>query len=260
MATTLTATANTSTAAVLLVVDAPAGSSLVALTRTDVNGSRPVRLLDGQDLDGTGALTITDYEPALTGTVGYAVTILDGATREDATATVTFEGTAMLPRLAPAVRPDLGVTLSMVRTYEASRASTTTVHDVIGRRDPLVSLGVQGARRGVMGLFCPTYADALDVEAALGAGEVVLLRQQTYPGMDLYLTATSSLVRPSDEETTIRRWEVTVEFVETAAPLGALYGALGWDYAASLARNATFADSLAEFATFGDLTAGPAVV
>lgn len=260
MATTLTATANTTTAAVLLVVDAPTGATLVALTRTDVNGSRPVRLLDGQGLDGTGALTITDYEPALTGAVGYAVTVLNGAVREDATDTVTFDGTVMLPRLAPAVRPDLGVTLTMVRTYEASRASTTTVHDVIGRPDPLVSLGVQGTRRGTLGLFAPTYSGALDVEAALGAGEVVLLRQQTYAGLDMYLTATSSQVRPFDDETTIRRWEVTVEYVETAAPLGALYGALGWDYAASLARNATFADSLAEFALFSDLTAGPAVV
>jgi len=260
VATTLTATANATTAAVLLVVDAPTGATLVALTRTDVNGSRPVRLLDGQDLDGTGALTITDYEPALTGAVGYAVTILDGVTREDATDTVTFDGTAMLPRLAPAVRPDLGVTLTMVRTYEATRASTTTVHDVIGRTDPLVSLGVQGTRRGALGLFCPTYADARAVEATLGAGEVVLLRTQEFEGLDMYLVGTSSQVRPFDDETTIRRWEVVVEFVETAAPLGALYGALGWDYAASLARNATFADSLAEFATFGDLTAGPAVV
>lgn len=260
MATTLTATANTTTASVLLVVDAPTGATLVALTRTDVNGSRPVRLLDGQDLDGTGALTITDYEPALTGSVGYAVTVLAGVTREDATATATLASTAILPRLAPAVRPDLGVTLSMVRAYESSRPASTTEHVVIGRRDPLVALGVQGTRRGTLGLFCPTYADVIAVEAALGTGEIVLLRQQDFPGLDMYLTAITSQVRPFDEETTVRRWECVVEYVETAAPTGALYGALGWDYAASLARNATFAESLAEFATFGDLTAGPAVV
>lgn len=255
MTTTITATPNTSNGSVVVEVAAPLTATLVSLTRTDVNGLHSVRLYADQDLSD-GELVVTDAEAALTGSVVYAVTV-DDSGLEDATDTATFDGDTVAPRIAPAVRPDLGVELTSVLTYTSRRETTSVVHQVIGRADPLVSIGVQAKRTGQMGLFCLTYADALAVEDALGTGEILLLRQQDYPGLDMYFTGTASDLRPFDDVTATRRWEVTVEFTEVAWPTGDLFGSIGWTVGASLARNATLADSMAEFATIGDLAVGP---
>lgn len=68
-ATKLTATVLPEFAAVqLAVTDAPAGP--LEVLRTDVNGTSPVRQLDGQETTA-GTLALVDYEPAMTGPVTY---------------------------------------------------------------------------------------------------------------------------------------------------------------------------------------------
>ena len=75
------------------------------ITRTDANGTAPVRTAPGQDTTGTtgsATMTVTDYELALTGTATYTVT--DG---HGATATVV-----LTPGFTPATAATTGVWLT----------------------------------------------------------------------------------------------------------------------------------------------------
>lgn len=258
MTTTVTTVPQTSIASIVVTVSGHTSGTLVALTRTDANGSRAVRLYEDQDLS-SGLLVVTDAEAALVGPVVYSATVSVSGTAETATESTQFED-GISPRLHPAIRPDLGVTLSHVLQYNSTRPTATTVHQVIDRREPLVALGVQGARTGVIDLFANTYTDARAIESTLGQGETMMLRQAEYGGLDMYFTALSTEVYPDESRTAVRRWIVRVEFQEISWPSTPLFGSVGWTIAASLARNATLADSQAEFPTVGDLLIGPEVL
>lgn len=247
--TALTATAYDDRAAVLLqVTGAPAGP--VTITRTDANGTAPVRLLPDQE-PIAGVLTVYDYEAALDGTATYAATD---------SAAVTVAAAALVnvpaPRLAAAVLPHLSATLAAVTDYDAARDSTATVHRPAFRSDALVVTGPMRYRSGTLTAWAGSYADARAVEEVLSSGEVALLRQPTYAGMDMYLTATGVRVSPLGDETTTRRWEVTVDYQEVKAPTGPVRSGAAWTLDGVEAIG-TFATVAATFATFTALTVGP---
>lgn len=247
--TALTATAKDDRAAVLLSVTA-APDTLLTIYREDANGTAPVRLMDWQR-PISGVLTAYDYEAVLDGAVYYSV--FDGATQL-ATAGVTTA--AVQPVLSVAVLPHLRVALAAVTDYDASRDSTATVHRPAFRSDALVVTGPMRYRSGTLTAWAGSYADARAVEEVLSSGEVALLRQPTYPGMDMYLTATGVRVSPRGDETTTRRWEVTVDYEEVKAPTGPAGSGAAWTLDGVEALG-TFATVTATFATFTALTVGP---
>lgn len=225
------------------------GTGPTTITRVDVNGARPVRLLDGQE-PIAGVLTVTDYEPALTGSIRYDVTDTDGVTTSQTIAAPVVSN----PWLHVPVLPSVRVELDLVTDYNAERPNGTTVHEVIGREDPLPVMGPSRTRRGRARVWAPDYATARAAEDVLRQGEVVMLRQPTYPGLDMYLVPESLQVVPIGATVEGQRWALEFGYLEVAAPTGPLLGGTGWSFA-DVAKFATFADVRATYDTFADLTA-----
>lgn len=282
MTTTLTLTPDPTRAAVVLLVrGAPAGT--VTITRVDANGTRPVRQLPGQTVIG-GTLVAVDYEAALAGRppvtlpaaypgggvypgqviptdpwgdqakplIRYDVLDAAGA-RTSATTSLTGVD---FPQMQVAQVPQLRRALQSVTGYTAERATTTTVHQVIGRVDPVVTIGKMRLRTGTLTAWCADHAAAQAIEALAGRGQLLLLRQPDHPGLDLYFSTTRTTVAPDSAQTERRRWSVALDYVETAAPRGDLLGSLGWDFD-TVADAGSFAALRATYATFTDLTVGP---
>ena len=209
-----------------------------------------MRLLEGQEIiDGT--LVVEDAEAALLGAITYQLT---SATGETTTASTSLAGTTGY-LLAPAIYPQWAVSVPLVTVYEATRTTATIVHEVIGREDPVMRLGAFRLRRGTLTLWCADYAA---LTAALGVyqrGEVVLLRQGDYPGLDMYHVATEA--RESGYDEAWRRWRLDVTYVETAFPRGPLLGASTWTWDDQAASFPTWDAVAAFFATWNDTQIGP---
>lgn len=228
--------------------------SLVALTRSDVNGSAPVRLAADQEFD-EGSLIATDYESALTGLVAYEAILLNSTTslQERVSATATLAGQVTRPVLSPATLPQFQTSVRMVTNrYSATRASMGTVHDVIGRPDPLVTLGALKTRADSYELLVDSYEQGRAIQEVYQRGEVVLLRDPTVPAADMYHVATRVTLVPDQTA-----WLMTVAYVEVVRPTGPLLGALGWTFDAALTALGTFNGARAAYPTFNDYTVGP---
>ncbi|KFD43155.1 hypothetical protein IU11_14025 [Cellulosimicrobium sp. MM] len=236
----------------------PADWHLDTLTRSDANGTVPVRLPVGFDLSD-GLLVHDDAENALTGIIQYTAVVRYLATSTTAVYTGQIDTTGLWSHyyIAPAVLPALRSSVSLVETYDAESRSSSTVFDIIGRQDPLVSIGVQRTRIGTLRAWCDDYSVAQDVRRTAGRGQALMLRQPDYEGLDMYFVVTSARVGQYQENTPTRRWYVDVAFTEVRRPDAPLLGAVDWNFEESSERNATFYNSLQEFPTFLDLKIGP---
>ena len=197
------------------------------ITRTDTNGTATVRLSPAQDAAGTSGsatMTVTDYEAALTGVVSYTVTDGDGGTAT-ATSTATAGAGVWLtlpansnpgaPTAPPFVQP------TMITGYDKSAESNGSLHKIIGRADPIANPGPLTLGDGTVELWCPDYAAAAAVRALLADGDVAQLRQASFPGLDMYLTATAVTVTPTTVgamTSGAQSWTATVTFDEVRAP------------------------------------------
>lgn len=194
------------------------------ITRTDANGTAPVRLSPAQDAEGasgSATMTVTDYEAALTGPVSYTVTDGNGATATASSTTGASPGVWLtLPAgsdpAAPAPPPFVQPT--MVSQFDSSAESNGTVHKIIGRADPIANPGPLTLGAGSLELWCPDYTAADSVRALLAAGDVAQLRQPTFPGMDVYLVATHVQTRPTALVAGTQSWTVVVQYTQVAAP------------------------------------------
>lgn len=248
----LAVTPQTGTSSVLLQVFPEAvGGTVTSILRNDANGTAPVRTLDGY-LPTDSNVILVDYEPALVGPITYTVTI-DGT---DYTATTSLAGNTK-PWLFVPIYPQLSVQVPLVTGYDATRASQSTIHEIVGRQDPLVTIGRLAKRRGRLSVFCPDHATAMGVVEVYSLGQVVMLRQATHSGMDMYHVATDVAVSPLTVDGGGSRWQVSVSFVEVQRPTGPLLGALGWTFDDVATGYASFNTLVAEFETFDDLTLGP---
>ena len=195
-----------------------------SITRSDANGTDvPVREGPaGLDVPyGQTTLSMWDWEAALTGTVTYTAHDGNGGT---ATAATTFDALGVLPFLtAPATAvPGVGtvpagVAIELVTGYTESVETAGTLHAIIGRADKVATPGPLSLRRGTVDLFCSTYAAAVAVRALAASGEILLLRQPTFPGLDMYLYPQSVAARPESENTATRRWIVSLSYEQVLA-------------------------------------------
>lgn len=122
-----------------------------------------------------------------------------------------------LPSTASAPGVPTSVDVDLVTGLSESSTSGGTVHRVVGRADPLVNAGPLSTRAGNLDAFAPDYATADSLRALLASGAVALLRQPTYPGLDLYFVATSVDVTPETPSPT-QRWKASIAYVEVVAP------------------------------------------
>lgn len=236
---------------------------IIGLTRSDTNGARDVRAVEGVRMED-GTYLVTDHEAALTGLIVYTVAtqrvdVPDPApTTEVATASTRLDVEGN--RFTQVVTPRLTASSPIVETYEADQPGSGTVHDVIDRRDPLVTKGVLRLRRGRMTVWNLDYDRALALVALFDAGDEVLWRQDEHAGLDMYFVPQNARTRPYDAQTHVRRWAVELDYVEVAVPTAPIAGDAVWNYRAGAERNATYWDDLREFPTYADRRNGPPVV
>lgn len=208
------------------VTPAPTTWGGTVITRTDANGTA---LVVREDLEGNdtvaGAMTIRDYEAALVGAVQYTVTDGNGGVANAPLITATAQTNAghgswlTLPATArpgvpaaPTARP------LFVLDFDESSESRGTLHEIVGRWDPIDNPGPLGSRAGALECFCQTYAEAKAIRTALAAGDVGLIRQPDFPGLDLYFTADAVRIVKEDLDSATRRWAATIAYTEVAAP------------------------------------------
>lgn len=250
-----------------------AGYGPLTIQRTDDNGTHLVRLDDGIEPDASGNLTVTDYEPALRGTVSYVVRDGLGATASDTLTDLMPPGTQLLAAvgLSALVDVPLLVEYDDERTYQEL---TVDPKAVIGREDFTAAVtGDYGwsKRQGTLRILCYEHGQTSDAawQAAKAIavhytqGRVMLLRQATYTGLDLYHVGKSVRVVPDvalaptpDSGEQVRRvWAVEVDYVETGWPSGPMVG-VSWTYADLKAGYLAYWNLPATFATYADLKSG----
>lgn len=250
-----------------------AGYGPLSIQRTDDNGTHLVRLEDGVEPDTSGNLTVTDYEPALRGAVTYVVRDGLGATATDTLTDLMPPGTQLLAAvgLSALVEVPLLVEYDDERTYQEL---TVDPKAVIGREDFTAAVtGDYGwsKRQGTLRILCYEHGQTSDAawQAAKAIavhytqGRVMLLRQATYTGLDLYHVGKVVRVVPDvalaptpDSGEAVRRvWAVEVDYVETGWPSGPMVG-VSWTYADVKAGYLAYWNLPATFATYADLKAG----
>lgn len=236
--TTLTTTPDIATASVLLSITKTA--TVTRIERTDINGTHEVRVpAYTLPSTGTGKLYVTDYEAAH-GLSTYRVYHSGTAVAATATATLTLSS----PWLFVPVLPELSAAVTQITTYQSARSSSTILHKVIDRREPVVKMGKLGLREGQLDIWCPDYLTTRTLDAAVDSGEILMLRQEV-PRLDMWFTVSDTDVQPISEEGALTKYRYTVRFHETLRPEGLLKGARGW----------TFDELAASFSTFDQVTA-----
>ena len=228
------------------------GEYVKTVYRTDVNGTAQVRTLAGY-LPGAPnqPVNIIDQEAALEGGVSYEVTTSAGVFAASA-----VMGTSQ-PWLTVVIDPSQAVTVPMVSNYSAGRAAQTTVHQIIGRSDPLVTLGPLSTREGTLEFWCPDHATARSIERLYARRMVMLLRTSLHDGLDVYHVPRSTDVAPLNIEGGETRWAVRVTYVEVRRPTGNVLGTLGWDYDSVLAASAAYTAVTLAFEDYDALEIGP---
>ncbi|MCZ9883721.1 hypothetical protein [Arthrobacter sp. B2a2-09] len=249
--TTLTAVPDPSTGSIQLSITQT--NSVTKITRSDANGIAEVRVAAGQlPSASTGTTIVTDYEAA-SGVCNYTVTTTN--TSDIATASTTL--TLAKPWLMVPIAPNYSSTVETVTNYGAGRSSNSTVHQIIGRADPLVVLGKLGTRTGTLEIWTDSIASANALARVFDRGEIVMLKQGDNAGMDMYFTADDLDISPySVAGAGLTRYKFTVRYREVVRPYGNLAGALGWTFDALASRYSTFDQILADYATFDALTLG----
>lgn len=247
--TTLTATPDIATASVLLTITKT--ETVSHIERTDINGTHRVRVPEFT-LPSTeaGVLHLTDYE-ASHGVNTYRVYHSGSTNVASASAVLAL----VQPWLFVPVLPNKSVSVAQITTYNASRASSTILHKVIDRTEPVVNMGKLGLREGQLDIWCPDYLTTRSLDEALNTGEVMMLRQEV-PGLDMWFTTSEVDVQPFSEQGLQTRYRYSVRFQETLRPDGFLKGARGWTFDELAESFASFDQVTAAYATFDDLLIG----
>lgn len=245
--TVITATVVEAYAAVRLAVSGVAVDGPLTITRTDANGVNDVRLAAGAVVSA-GLLAVVDYEPALLGPVTY--------TADGASVTVDL-GAQLAPRLSVVGRPALARNVVELASYAETSDAAPYIARVYMRTDDLPITAPLSLRSGPLVLHLTDYAEAKAVRDLASAGQILQLRQPTFPGLDLYLVPSRVSLNTVNETLTPAEWRVTFEYVETPWPQMPLQGGAGWTYSDLVDQGGTYATLKATWATYFVLAVGP---
>lgn len=256
MAASIALTPRPDLAAMIVDVDTD-GLTLTSLWRDDANGSAPVRTGEGV-LPSAAPPVLFDYDLALaphpaigTSWVRYTATFADGPT-----VTASFTGWAdeiSESRVHVPVWPTRSAWVRLITNYDARRRSGNTIHEVIDRPDPAVTLAPLRTRGGTLELWAESYVDAAALAAVHELRHVLMLRQTAHAGLDMFYVVDGDVAVSPYAVADPIRWAVRVPYLEVARPTGPLLENLGWTFADVRVEFATFADLPGEFGTFADL-------
>lgn len=232
--------------------DPDAGEYVSSIYRTDVNGTAQVRTLLGVlPSDPDDLVNVYDQEAALAGEVSYEIT----SSVTVYTVAATMEGAQ--PWLTVVLDPKQASAVPLVLNYNGGRQASSTVHEIVGRTDPLVTLGVLRTRQGMLEFWCPDHATVRTLERLYAKNMVMLLREPLHPGMDLYHVPTGTDISPLSIEGRLTRWGLRVNYIEVKRPSGNVLGTLGWDYDDVAASYPDYASLLAVYEDYEGLEIGP---
>jgi hypothetical protein len=245
--TVITATVVQAYAAVRLAVSGVAVDGPLTITRTDANGVHDVRLAAGAVVSA-GLLAAVDYEPALVGPVTY---VADGAS-------VTVDlGAQLAPRLSVVGRPAVARNAVELVAYSETSDAAPYIARVYMRQDELPITAPLSLRSGPLVLHLATYEEAKAVRDLAAAGQVLQLRQPSFPGLDLYLVPSRVSLNTVNESLTVPEWRVTIEYLETPWPVLPLSAGASWTYSDLVAQGGTYATLGATWPSYFDLAVGP---
>lgn len=192
------------------------------LRRTDANGAQvPVRMAPQQDVDGSGAMTVVDYEADLSGQpVTY--TVLDGFSNTQSTTTSQRAGylyltevTKLTPDLPAAPQPAWARALTATQWSETTQAQILSI-DRLGTGVDFDSSAGMGLRDLSITVLCADYKSARQLVQHCAASGIMLLSQPDYLGADSYViarTATQVAALPGGS-----KWVVNLSLIEVAKP------------------------------------------
>lgn len=249
----------------------PDAYTIGKVMRSDANGTHSVRVEAGVLPTAATVLVLLDYEAPLLwhAVVRYDVydtgNVVRGSVSVDATSPYWAEQRGVLYLGVP-LYPSYGLTLndgadpaqSVITDYTDVHSGQSTVHQVVGRSDPVVVLRPGGTRVGTFTMACPSLAASQEVAGVLALPQVFHLRQSDQANLDLYFVVANTTHShgaadwaqiPQPE----RRWFLEVEFVEVAWPPGVLVPVTVWTYADVLAGYGDYNAVAAVFATYADL-------
>jgi hypothetical protein len=105
------------------------------------------------------------------------------------------------------------ITPRLVLGYAARQQSRNVVHEVIGRRDPDVTLRPAGTRTGTLRLLFLTEAAAASAFDDLGSADVWTLLDADVSTIGMAFVVDGQMEVSLDDRT-ITRWTVSVEYRE----------------------------------------------
>lgn len=245
MSLTVTIDLARSNGSVRLNIDSTA--AVTSVVRADANGTRPVRTRAGL-LPRTGVFAVYDFEPSISGALNYRVTSSEG-TVEVWTSLATGDG--MNPIFTLPSVPEYFVSVELVTDYSAARESRSTIHEVIGRDDPMIALGNLRTRRGTLEIWSAEYQQARNLETLVERGQIAQYRQSEHPGMDMYLAVTSLDTAPDED-----KWKTSLGYAEVNWPLGDVISDPAWTFTALAAGHPSFTAVAQEYDNFHQLTIG----
>jgi|GEM_PF-4136313 len=254
MITSFTAAWNTSTFGVDIAfsfASAPVQEAFMGLTRTDRNGTRPVRLDAGLTPAPGVITTLTDTEASLVGEVRYTLKTRIGSSLSDfGTASVTDSGITT-PIIHAVTDPARRYQALTIPDLSAGWEWGNIVTPIIGSEFPRVTPGVQLARTPSLTVICESLADAHALRAALAYGNTYMLRLPEHSA-DMYFVPLTAALSPAAANGAATVWKVQLDAQEVAWPAGPIQSAVGRSYGDDLAAHPTYDASLSAFPTYSD--------
>ncbi|MFL6094573.1 MAG: hypothetical protein ACJ71Y_03915 [Blastococcus sp.] len=262
----ITVTAQTPLQTVLHVVEG--ATATTRILRTDANGTIALRVPAGTFPLPPGSTTdLVDYEYSMVAGTEVAWTAYNAAGAANGSlkhVANTARGAAVLT--CPLL-PDLGQVLtdpadpspgSVVTVFDSTRDGLSTLHQVVGRDDPIITPRPSAFPVGTLQIVCPSLAEARGLAAMLSRGYIWMLRQSDQLNLDFYLVVTATRLEHSELNWTQsprpeRRWTVSASYAQIAAPGPDVTPLVGWTYATVPVSYRTYAELLGPFATYADL-------
>ena len=103
-----------------------------------------------------------------------------------------------------------------ITSLTTGRLGHATVHEIIGRADPIVVGAGLRLRTGHLSVQCLTLATALAIVARCAAGVVTVVASE-HPGLTgIKIAATATQVTPAQRTAAGWQWLVDVDWVEVA--------------------------------------------
>ena len=246
----LTATPEPDVRDIRLQYTVPAGGTSVAFSRTGPSGT-PAAVRGYTSVPAApGLLIARDFEAPIGVPLVYTATTRNssGTVIDTATATVTMTSAGCDDMwLTDLARPGNTLQVLIEQLPELEYATPATVHDIIGRRTPVVTSDVARTPAFELSVLTETLDDRDSARALLGNGVTVLLRTPPEDGIgNLYLAVLGFTEQRVVTDGTVpdRRFVITARQVDRPDP--ALY---------TPSPPSTYATVKAHYATYAALKA-----